>query len=67
MNWAEGIDIAASAQIADRFVLESYYADPAEVARELDHVASFVSGNKLMMVQTLWPQHHGSQEVLLKK
>tara|TARA_Y100000766_G_scaffold285169_1_gene306806 strand:- start:1794 stop:2993 length:1200 start_codon:yes stop_codon:yes gene_type:complete len=67
MNWAEGVDIKASAQIADRFVLESYYPEISEVARELDHVSSLAQGEKLMFVQTLWPEHNNSIDTLIKK
>ena len=67
MNWTEGVDIGQSARIADRFILESYYPDPADVARELDHVASLAPADKLAMVQTVWPDHHGSLAGLLHK
>lgn len=67
LNWTEGVDIAASARIADRFVLESYYPDPGEVARELDHVTGLASPERLAMVQTVWPDHHGSLGGLLQK
>jgi hypothetical protein len=60
LNWTEGVDIGASARIADRFVLESYYPDPGEVAREIDHVLDYAPAGKLGLVQTVWPQHHGS-------
>ncbi len=67
LNWTEGIDIRSSASIADRFLLESYYPDQGEVARELDHAVSLADPQKLAMVQTLWPEHHGSLAGLLAK
>ncbi len=60
LNWTEGVDIPANAKVADRFVLESYYPDAGDVARELDHVLGYVAPEKLGMVQTVWPDHHGS-------
>jgi len=67
LNWTEGIDIRASARTADRFVLGSYYPDAGDVARELDHVLAFTSPDRVAMVQTLWPEHHGSLAGLLEK
>lgn len=67
LNWTEGVDIAESGRIADRFVLESYYPDPGEVARELDHVTGLVPPERLAMVQTVWPDHHGSLGGLQQK
>ncbi len=67
LNWTEGVDIAASARIADRFLLESYYPDAGDVARELDHVTGYAPAERLGMVQTVWPSHHRSLGGLMAK
>jgi hypothetical protein len=37
------------------------------VARDLDHYSASVALDRIMLVQTLWPVHHASREVLLGK
>jgi hypothetical protein len=56
-NWTEGVDLGATASIADRIVLESYHPSNGEIARELDHVLSMVAPEKIVGVLLLWPKY----------
>jgi hypothetical protein len=67
LNWTEGVDLAAGSRLADRLVLESYYPDRADVARELEFTVGVAPPERLAMAQTLWPKHHGSLAGLLDK
>jgi len=67
LGWIEGIDPARLAPAADRLVAMAYYAAAGAVARDLDHYSATVALDRIMLVQTLWPVHHASREVLLGK
>jgi len=67
LNWTEGVDLVESTRLAGRLFLESYYPDPADVARELEFAVGLAPPERLAMAQTLWPRHHGSLGGLLDK
>lgn len=66
-NWTEGIDLGRTARAAGQVALTTYAADPASVARELDHALEQVPADRLMQLNTLWPEHHRSADELLAK
>lgn len=71
-NWIEGVDIAKTMQVADGFVLESYFPTAAEVAREIDHTQAIASltadaSAELAVALTLWPNHSPTLNDFLSK
>lgn len=71
-NWIEGVDVSRTLELADRFVLESYFPSVAEVAAELDHVRALAAplgdaAAELAVILTVWPAHHSSVGDLLAK
>jgi len=62
----EGIDLAGLAGSCSRITLMSYHPDPADVARDLDHVLALVPAQRVQLLQTLWPRHHLASGLLSK-
>ncbi|GAA4836031.1 hypothetical protein [Garicola koreensis] len=72
LNWLEGVDISSSFDIADKFMLQSYYPRGGEVAREIDHTFGLAAARdlpigELAVAMTLWPDHHNTREGFLSK
>jgi hypothetical protein len=67
IGWLEGIDLAGLAGSCARITLMPYHPDPADVARDLDHVLALVPAQRIQLLQTLWPRHHGGAHGLLSK
>jgi hypothetical protein len=67
IGWLEGIDLAGLAGICGRVTLMPYYPDLGDVARDLDHALAFVPAERIQLLQTLWPRHHGGPAGLLSK
>lgn len=67
LGWMEGIDLPALARTCARITLMPYYADLADVTRDLDHALAFAPPDRLQVLQTLWPRHHGDGAALLTK
>lgn len=71
-NWLEGVDVRGTLEAADGFVLESYYVDPLEVAREIDHtqaIAQLVGPRAatISVALPLWPSFHPTLDHFLAK
>jgi hypothetical protein len=66
IGWLEGIDLAELAASCARITLMPYHPDPADVARDLDHVLALVPAQRIQLLQTLWPRHHGPSGLLSK-
>ncbi len=66
IGWLEGIDLAGLAESCSRITLMSYHPDPADVARDLDHVLALVPAHRIQLLQTLWPRHHVASGLLSK-
>ncbi len=67
LNWVEGIDLAATATFADQLTVTTYQRQPEDVARDLDHVLESVPPERVMQLNTLWPEHHAGVDALLAK
>jgi hypothetical protein len=67
LNWVEGIDLGATATTADQLTVTTYQREPEDVARDLDHVLESVAAERVMQLNTLWPEHHDGVEALLAK
>lgn len=65
--WMQGVDPGRLTPVADRYGLQAYYADPALVAREIDHALRFTPADKLVLMQTLMRDHHRTSSELLAK
>ena len=71
-NWLEGVDVKGTLEVADGFVLESYYVEASEVAREIDHtqaIAQLVGANvaQISVALPLWPSFHPTVDHFLAK
>ena len=71
-NWLEGVDVRGTLEVADGFVLESYYVTAGEVAREIDHtkaIAQLVGVNaaRISVALPLWPSFHPTLDHFLAK
>lgn len=67
LSWMEGIDLAGLARIAARLTITAYHPDLADVTRDIDHILAFAPPERVQLVQTLWPRHHGGVGGLLSK
>ena len=71
-NWLEGVDVRQTIEVADGFVLESYYVEASEVAREIDHtkaIAQIVGDHaaRISVALPLWPSFHPTLDHFLAK
>lgn len=67
LNWLEGVDLRRSGELADLLGVTTYTAALPDVARELDVVLADVDPARVMLLNTLWPEHHATAAELVAK